>query len=95
MGEAIRIEDLGSKNGTFVDGSPVDRAPLVGGSIVRIGDTIGCLVATAEGCEPAVAEGRSSEGLSLAPAPGAEQEAGEPARPRRLRPGRTVAEELD
>jgi hypothetical protein len=58
-GSAIRIEDLDSKNGTFVDGSPVARAELAAGSVVRVGDTLVCVVAVSEEWQPARPEGPS------------------------------------
>jgi hypothetical protein len=38
-GGGFAIEDAGSSNGTFVDGRRSDRAPLVPGAIVTVGDT--------------------------------------------------------
>ncbi len=38
-GGTLAIEDLGSSNGTFVDGRPVTRASLAPGAVVTIGDT--------------------------------------------------------
>jgi hypothetical protein len=38
-GEALAIEDLGSSNGTFLDGRPVTQAELVPDAVVTIGDT--------------------------------------------------------
>ena len=38
--EAGAIGDLGSTNGTFVDGVAIDTAPLEDGTVVRIGDTL-------------------------------------------------------
>ncbi len=38
-GAGYAIEDLGSRNGTFVDGTRIQRAALADGSIVRIGNT--------------------------------------------------------
>ena len=40
---SLIIRDLGSTNGTFVDGHRVENAKLVPGSIVRIGRTVGVL----------------------------------------------------
>jgi hypothetical protein len=37
---AFAIEDVGSSNGTFVDGEPARRARLVPGATVTIGDTL-------------------------------------------------------
>ncbi|MFF5360102.1 FHA domain-containing protein [Streptomyces scabiei] len=38
------IVDLGSHNGTFLNGTPVDRAPVTAGDIVGIGHSAFCLV---------------------------------------------------
>ena len=38
-GDGYAIEDLGSRNGTFVDGTRVQRAPLTDGALVHIGST--------------------------------------------------------
>ena len=35
----VAIEDLGSKNSTFVNGRPVDQAHLVDGDLVRVGES--------------------------------------------------------
>jgi class 3 adenylate cyclase len=45
-GETVIVEDVGSTNGTHLDGSPISSAVvLMPGSIVRIGDTVLQLVA--------------------------------------------------
>jgi transcriptional regulator with PAS, ATPase and Fis domain len=36
-GNSLRVADLGSRNGTLVNGMPVDRAELVDGDVVMIG----------------------------------------------------------
>jgi hypothetical protein len=37
-GDAVRLEDLGSKNGTFVDGAPIHGAvQVVDGSVIQVG----------------------------------------------------------
>jgi DNA-binding winged helix-turn-helix (wHTH) protein len=47
-GARATIEDLGSKNGTFVDGRRVERAvPITGGSVVTIGGQVLTVVTTA------------------------------------------------
>ncbi|MEM7260635.1 MAG: sigma 54-interacting transcriptional regulator [Planctomycetota bacterium] len=38
-GAQLTLVDLGSSNGTFVNGEPADRLPLSGGERVRIGET--------------------------------------------------------
>jgi len=52
------VVDHGSRNGTFVDGRRVDRAPLVPGGIVRVGHTV---IAYSE------ASIRSDERLAVSP----------------------------
>ncbi len=37
-GPDVRVRDLGSRNGTFVNGRRVEEAALAGGDVVRIGD---------------------------------------------------------
>src|SRR5262249_25591127 len=39
-GDGWVLVDAGSKNGTFVDGARVERAPLRHGSVVRIGGAL-------------------------------------------------------
>ena len=34
------VEDLGSTNGSFVNGNPVTRQPLQPGDLIRIGNTV-------------------------------------------------------
>jgi DNA-binding NtrC family response regulator len=65
-GGEVVIEDLDSKNGTFVDGAPVERVELATGSVVRVGDTIGCLVTTGEEWQAGSSEGPLCGGVSLA-----------------------------
>lgn len=36
--DSLIIEDLGSTNGTFVNGRKVERAPLVAGSTLQVGE---------------------------------------------------------
>ncbi len=38
--EAYRIVDLGSANGTFVNGQPIDQAPLHSGDRLQLGQTV-------------------------------------------------------
>jgi sigma-54 dependent transcriptional regulator, acetoin dehydrogenase operon transcriptional activator AcoR len=40
-GQALGISDRGSKNGVFVDGLRVESAPLLVGSVVRVGELVG------------------------------------------------------
>lgn len=40
VGDVVFIEDLGSTNGTYVDGLRVSRTPLGVGSVVRVGDLL-------------------------------------------------------
>src|SRR5262245_18191741 len=39
VGRRIRVTDLGSKNGTFVDGIAVEEAYMQGGEVLRMGAT--------------------------------------------------------
>jgi adenylate cyclase len=39
-GEHVTIQDLESKNGTFVDNNRITRTPLVGGETIRCGDVV-------------------------------------------------------
>lgn len=43
------LRDLDSMNGTFVNGERVRQAPLRVGDVVRMGDSVGCVVPTFEG----------------------------------------------
>ena len=38
--DSYRIVDLGSANGTFVNGQPVDQAPLRSGDRLQLGQTV-------------------------------------------------------
>jgi DNA-binding NtrC family response regulator len=67
-GDAVAIEDLRSRNGTFVDGRRTERAELDAGSVVRVGNTIGCLVRSTEDWQPVTAEGPLVGGCALAAA---------------------------
>ena len=49
----VTIEDLGSKNGTFVNGRPVEHVDLVDGDLVRVGETFFMLRITQRAEEPA------------------------------------------
>ena len=51
--QQISIEDLGSKNGTFVNGRPVDQAYLVDGDLVRVGGSFFVLRLSPRAEEPA------------------------------------------
>ena len=50
-GEVIRVRDLNSRNGVFVNGSPVVEAELHVGDILRLGEWIGMMVRASE-CPP-------------------------------------------
>jgi DNA-binding NtrC family response regulator len=67
-GDGASIEDLDSKNGTFVDGSPVSRAELAAGSVIRVGDTLACAVFVGEEWHAARPEGPLVGGVALAAA---------------------------
>lgn len=47
-GPIVVVRDLGSMNGTFVNGQRVDKAPLSSGDLLRLGDH---LLLVEEGCE--------------------------------------------
>jgi transcriptional regulator of acetoin/glycerol metabolism len=47
-GPVLVLNDLGSTNGTFVNGARVEQVPLKAGSVLRIGECIGVLCATVE-----------------------------------------------
>ena len=49
----VSLEDLGSKNGTFVNGRPTDHAHLVDGDLVRVGESFFILRFTSRAEEPA------------------------------------------
>jgi DNA-binding NtrC family response regulator len=38
--DVVRVEDLGSKNGTFIDGKRITREYLEHGSVLRVGETL-------------------------------------------------------
>jgi|GEM_PF-6721530 len=46
VGNGIEVTDLGSRNGTFVDGQRVTRALAGPGSVITVGDTMICLRST-------------------------------------------------
>ena len=39
-GERVTLDDLSSRNGTFVDGRRVESAPLRDGAVIRVGDSV-------------------------------------------------------
>jgi transcriptional regulator with PAS, ATPase and Fis domain len=43
------VHDLGSTNGTWVDGKRVEHAPVAAGSVLRVGDWVGVFVRELEG----------------------------------------------
>ena len=49
----VSVEDLGSKNGTFVNGRPVEQTNLVDGDLVRVGESFFVLRLTQRAEEPA------------------------------------------
>jgi DNA-binding NtrC family response regulator len=51
-GPLVLIRDLGSRNGTFVNGARISEAPLAPGSIVRVGEWIGLAVDADFGVPP-------------------------------------------
>ncbi len=74
-GGKVRIRDLGSSNGVFVNGQPASIRPLVEGDVVRIGNTDLRFVATIAGApslpsmRPAtlLTKAASQESISVAP----------------------------
>ena len=60
--DVIRLRDLGSKNGTYVDGRPARQAFLQDGAVIRSGDTLFAFVERPApmGDPPLVPPGRSS-----------------------------------
>jgi DNA-binding NtrC family response regulator len=51
-GSALAISDRGSRNGVFVDGVRVAQAPLLPGTVVRLGELVGVVVEQAPGGLP-------------------------------------------
>jgi hypothetical protein len=47
QGDLVILSDLGSSNGTFVNGLPIKDRPLRPGDVVRLGDWIGVVIADA------------------------------------------------
>ena len=52
VGEVIEFADAGSANGTLVNGLQVDRAILVAGDLVTVGDTVVTIEASRSDAEP-------------------------------------------
>jgi len=50
------VRDLGSTNGTFLNGERVEQAALTEGDVLRLGDCVGVVVRTATQAEPATRE---------------------------------------
>jgi transcriptional regulator with GAF, ATPase, and Fis domain len=65
-GRGVIVEDLGSRNGTFVDGAAVTRADAPPGAIVRVADTLLRVARTDEAWAPAAGDGPLVGGASLA-----------------------------
>jgi transcriptional regulator of acetoin/glycerol metabolism len=65
--EGVEVVDLGSRNGTFVDGRPVVRTRLGETGLVRVGDTLLRICVLAEAWQPAESRGPLLGGTSVAP----------------------------
>jgi transcriptional regulator of acetoin/glycerol metabolism len=52
QGPLLVARDLGSRNGTFVDGRPIEHAPLAVGSVLRVGDCVAVVVREPEDAAP-------------------------------------------
>ena len=65
-GEHLEVEDLGSRNGTFVDGRRVLHATAAAGSLLRAGDTLLRVVRLGESFEAATPEGPFVGGSAVA-----------------------------
>jgi transcriptional regulator of acetoin/glycerol metabolism len=52
QGPAVIAHDLGSTNGTFVNGKREEYAPLAEGDVLRLGDVVGVVARTGTGASP-------------------------------------------
>jgi transcriptional regulator with AAA-type ATPase domain len=64
-GDALQIADLGSRNGTFVDGRRVTDPITIGGGVLRFGDTVAAIVPRRDELDDAT-DGPLIGGASLA-----------------------------
>jgi DNA-binding NtrC family response regulator len=65
-GQSVEIEDLGSRNGTFLDGRAVAHAQARPNSLVRVGDTLLRIASLTEAFTPADADGPYVAGTAAA-----------------------------
>ena len=63
----VTVEDLGSRNGTFVNGRRVRRAELAAGDTIRLGNALLVLVRLRDQWRPTAADGPLVGGVSLDP----------------------------
>jgi len=68
VGHRLKLADLGSTNGTVVDGLPVLQAYLVGGELIRIGSTA-LRLERGQPADPSPAPERTSFGTMLGQSP--------------------------
>jgi len=61
VGNSIEVKDLGSRNGTFVDGQRITSALAGAGSVIGIGDTVLCLRAAPSPSSPVADGGRRAD----------------------------------
>jgi hypothetical protein len=71
QGPIFALRDLGSTNGTYVDGARSDHGVLSEGTVIRIGDCVGIVGALPRGTEP-MRFGELAPGLLGGPTLGAE-----------------------
>ncbi|HEY3498523.1 MAG TPA: sigma 54-interacting transcriptional regulator [Polyangiaceae bacterium] len=55
-GPLLVVEDLGSRNGTYVDGRRIEKAPLEAGSLLRVGESLALISALFDRDDPRFGE---------------------------------------